>query len=162
MVEHVATKVDIDPGTLTQIIDVLKVNPLMSMFSNMELHDLLSQGVLLDLDAENVLSRQGEPVDHMFFIWEGRARAVFGAGRKADTFAVLNLLRPSDDIGLLSIVDGGPHSATVIALEPMRVVSVPIERFRDSCAQHPESYKIISQIAISRMRNMGTWLGILL
>ncbi|MCH8191547.1 MAG: hypothetical protein IIC80_09375 [Chloroflexi bacterium] len=42
---------------------------------------------------------------------------------------VLNELRPGDDVALLSLLDGRPHFASVVALEPVRAVAA------DSTAQ---------------------------
>jgi CRP/FNR family cyclic AMP-dependent transcriptional regulator len=69
-----------------------------------------------------LLLREGEPGDHVFFLLEGRVRAFSSAGGTRElSFSVDNV---GDSFGEL-VLDGGPRSTSVIAEEPTTCVAVP-------------------------------------
>ena len=60
---------------------------------------------------------------------EGAAVAQVSSPNHGPLSTVLNEMRPGDDVALLSLLDGRPHFASVVALEPVRAVAA------DSTAQ---------------------------
>ena len=109
-----------------------------------------------------VLTRQGESVTSVHFIRQGRARAELSNHNGEAPLAVINFLGPGSDIGLISIVDGAPHSATVRAMEEVRTTEVPLEFMQGLLARHPEWYVTLTEVAIARLRTSGAWLERLL
>ena len=106
--------------------------------------------------------RQATPVGEILILVEGRAKAEVSGASHGNFTAVLNLLKPGDDIGLLSLVDGAPHSATVIALESLRTLLVPMANMRGLLKSHPEWYRVLAEVAVSRLRNSSVWLQALM
>jgi CRP-like cAMP-binding protein len=109
-----------------------------------------------------VLTRQSESVTGVHFVRQGRARAELSNHNGEAPLAVINFLGPGSDIGLISIVDGAPHSATVRAMEEVRTTEVPLEFMQSLLARHPEWYVIFTEVAIARLRTSGAWLERLL
>lgn len=70
------------------------------------------------------LVRQGAPGDAFIIIVTGRAR-VERDGR------ILNELGPGDFLGEISLIDGGPRTATVTALDPLHAFIIQREGFMD-------------------------------
>jgi CRP-like cAMP-binding protein len=70
-----------------------------------------------------IVFRQGEEGDTMYFIQEG-AVAVIREGKGTGT--VVARLNPGDFFGEMALVDGGPRSATVSAIE--KTTLVPVSR----------------------------------
>ena len=65
------------------------------------------------------------------FLGAGSARAEIPAPAVRESMAVLNYLKPGDNIDLLSLVDCSPHSATVVTLERLLTLSIPIEKVQN-------------------------------
>jgi CRP-like cAMP-binding protein len=69
------------------------------------------------------LVRQGDEGDSFLVIVEGRARVV----QSGDT---LRALGPGDYLGEIALIDGGPRTATVTAIDPLRALVVERSDFR--------------------------------
>jgi CRP/FNR family cyclic AMP-dependent transcriptional regulator len=69
------------------------------------------------------LVRQGEEGDTFLVIAQGRARVVQDGEKLRD-------LGPGDYLGEIALIDGGPRTATVTALEPVRALVVERSDFR--------------------------------
>jgi CRP-like cAMP-binding protein len=93
---------------------------------------------------------------------KGRARAELSAAETGAPVAVVSFLGPGSDIGLISILDGAPHSVTVRAVENLLVAAVPVGAMADLLHRHPEWYVTLAHLAVSRLRVSGAWLQKLL
>jgi ATP-binding cassette subfamily B protein len=75
--------------------------------------------------------REGDKGDTFFVVLEGQARVVNRKGR------VLNRVYPGDFFGEISLLDGGPRTATVVAETPMLLLGLSRSAFRDVLATEP-------------------------
>ena len=62
--------------------------------------------------------RQGDAGDTFFVILEGEAKVAGPSGR------VVNRLRPGEYFGEISLLDGGPRTASVVAETPLRMLAL--------------------------------------
>ena len=85
--------------------------------------------------AGDALVRQGESGDCMFIVLEGRSQAVLQTDNGE---LVLGEQRPGAVIGEISLLFGGPRSATVRAVEPMRILSLARARFEELVERRPQ------------------------
>jgi CRP/FNR family cyclic AMP-dependent transcriptional regulator len=83
------------------------------------------------LDAGAVLTEQGSDGDAWFGIIAGTAEV------RVDDEPVATL-GPRDQFGELSLLDGEPRSATVVALEPLTVAVLGVRMFRTLMREFPE------------------------
>ena len=143
-------------------VTTLRTNRLLRSLSYEELSELLSAGRSVVYDQNEVISHQAQPVDTVLFIVDGRARAEVSAMNNSAFKAVVNFLGPGDDVGLLSLVDRAPHSASVTALESLRAVSISMETMQSRRSAHPEWYRALAEIAVERLRTSGVWLQALI
>lgn len=67
-----------------------------------------------------VIVWQGDPGTTLFLIESGRAKVVVTSTRGQE--AILNVLGPGDFFGDIAILDGGPRTADVIAVEDSRLL----------------------------------------
>ncbi len=141
---------------------VLRMNQMLSTLGDDEIPTLLTAGQWVVFEQDEVVSRQGTGVRDVLFIVEGRGKAEVSAPVNANFVAVLNLLKPGDDIGLLSLVDGAPHSATVIALERIFALSIPTTDLRNMLKAHVEWYRLLAKVAVWRLRHSSVWLQALM
>ena len=136
----------------------LRENQMLHTLGDIEMPRILNLGHWITFDRDEIVSCQGTPVHEVMFLGAGSARAEISAPAVRESMAVLNYLKPGDDIGLLSLVDGSPHSATVVALERLLMFSIPIEKVRNLLVNHPEWYRILAEVAVWRLRNSSVWL----
>lgn len=77
-----------------------------------------------------VIAREGERGVGLFLILEGQCRVTIGGKTKAK-------LGPGDFFGEVALLDGGPRTATVSALTPVRLVGITGWVFRGLLMEHP-------------------------
>jgi CRP/FNR family cyclic AMP-dependent transcriptional regulator len=86
--------------------------------------------------------KAGDPGDTFYVILEGEAKVVNASNR------VVNRLQPGDSFGEISLLDGGPRTATVIAETPMRVATLERKAFLRTLEAEPAvAVKLLSDAA---------------
>jgi CRP-like cAMP-binding protein len=103
-------------------IERLKEVSLFEECSQRQLRSVAKIARVFDVAAGTVLTRAGEPGDEFFLIIDGTARADVSADRHV-------LLHPGQFFGEMSLLDGGPRSATVVADTPTRLLVISRRHF---------------------------------
>src|SRR5438046_8482260 len=67
-----------------------------------------------------VIFHQGDPGDTLHLVRSGRVKVVLPA--ETGDEALLAILGPGDCFGELALLDGGPRSASVVAMEPVETL----------------------------------------
>jgi CRP-like cAMP-binding protein len=80
-------------------------------------------GAVRALAPGEALFREGEAADEMHVLLTG-AIAVRARG------TVIETVLPGDGLGILSLIDGRPRSATAVAVEPSEVAVLDARKFR--------------------------------
>jgi CRP/FNR family cyclic AMP-dependent transcriptional regulator len=75
--------------------------------------------------------REGEPGDRFYVILQGEAKVVSRGGR------VLNRLQPGDFFGEISVLDGGPRTASVVAETPLTMLALEHRALVRAIEQEP-------------------------
>lgn len=123
-----------------------------------EIQSFVSSGRWLVAAPGDVIARQGSPVEAVTFITEGTAREEVASDGAVTCRAVVGFVGPGDDVGLISLIDGGAHSTSVIAMQRFQALQVPIVEVERTLDSHPEWYQSIAQAAVARLRAHGLWL----
>jgi hypothetical protein len=97
---------------------------------------LIDQGLWLSGKAGDVLTREGETVDHLYYLAEGEARVL-------STGSQVGLCRPGDLIGELTVLSGETASATVILNTPARFWCAPADDLRPYVETHDDVRRAI-------------------
>jgi CRP-like cAMP-binding protein len=111
--------------------DQLRSTPLFEKLSDSE-RDLVAARLteeVVDLGA--VLARQGDFAYHLFVVAEGMA-AVTVDGE------VVTMLRPGNTFGEIGVLDHGRRTANVVALSPMRLLTMTIWDFNELAEDLPD------------------------
>jgi len=103
-------------------IERLKEVPLFEECSQRQLRSVARIARGFDVAAGTVLTRAGEPGDEFFLIIDGTARADVSTDRHV-------LLHPGEFFGEMSLLDGGPRSATVVADTSARLLVISRRHF---------------------------------
>jgi CRP/FNR family cyclic AMP-dependent transcriptional regulator len=96
-------------------VDLLRQVSLFSQLSRRQLNAVAKHADEVERRAGSVLAKQGAQGLEAIIIVDGRARV------KADGKAIAEL-GPGDVVGEMSVIDGKPRSATVIAETPVKLL----------------------------------------
>jgi len=100
---------------------------------------------VVEVPAETVLARQGDPGNEYYLIMAGSARVELSPRRRAR-------LKPGDYFGEMSLLDGEPRSATVVAETPMRLMVIKRRDFSTLLREAPELTQSILATLSRRLR----------
>ena len=102
--------------------------------SDEELAAISKHGVARDFRPRTMLVSEGENTSALYIILSGRVRAFVSDenGREA----VLSVMGPGEYFGEIAF-DDGPRSASVITLEPCRLLVVPRAEFAEFVERNP-------------------------
>jgi hypothetical protein len=97
---------------------------------------LVDQGVWISGKAGDTLTREGEPVDHLYYLAEGAARVLCRG-------VEVGQCRAGDLIGELTVLSGETATATVILTRPSRFWCAPAEDLRPYVEAHEDIRRAI-------------------
>ena len=93
---------------------------------------------------------EGERSDFVVMVIDGRLKIVTST---ADgTEAVLGIRGPGSLVGELAALDGGPRTASAIALDPLTVQVLPAAQFREFVTSRPGAALELIRMLMSRLR----------
>ncbi len=101
--------------------DVVNKSALFQGMSRWQIKKIVLLGKLESFDSRKVAIREGEFGDSLLLILEGKADVFCG---KDDTQVQLSSLSPGDVFGEVAFSHPGSRSATVIATEPLKAISL--------------------------------------
>ncbi|MEP7058952.1 MAG: Crp/Fnr family transcriptional regulator [Caldimonas sp.] len=108
------------------------------------LRSLAQRGVIRRYRKGTLLIQEGDEGDTLFFILAGRLRA-FGSGDE-DREITYGTYGPGEYLGEMSL-DGGPRSASVIAVEATLCSIVTRHTLREHLKQHPDfAFELLAKV----------------
>jgi CRP/FNR family cyclic AMP-dependent transcriptional regulator len=120
--------------------EVLETFPIFSGIGKRRLRKVVRRATFAEYAPGDIVIQKGESGDSLHVILAGSAKAL---GKPAS-----RSLRIGDYFGELSLLDGTPRSATVIATSELHVMKLPRQAFL-GLAQDPE-------IALEMLRTLGS------
>ena len=97
-----------------------------------------------------IIFRDGDPGGEALVLRTGRVKV---SARRQSREVILAVLDPGSLLGEVNAIDGGPRSATVVALEPVEVDAVSAADFRAFLEEHPRVSGELLQLVIARLRD---------
>ena len=131
-------------------IDILKAVPLFGTLDDAQLDRVAGLSAEVRYARDQIILQQDEPGDALYILIEGRVKVVlYGEdGREV----ILSTLRDGDFFGEMALIDGGPRSASVVAVEESRLVRIRREPFLGLLREHPELCLRILESTTRRLR----------
>ncbi len=129
-----------------QGIDLLAQVPLFSGLSRRHLKQLAEHADLVSFRPRETIVKTGQPGGTFYVILEGEARVTRGT-------KTLSRLDPGDFFGEISLLDGGPRTATVTAETPVKAIRVFKRSFDKVVAQEPTVAAKILGVVARRLRD---------
>lgn len=118
-------------------IEHLENVPIFDACTRQQLLEVARISEVIEVPTGKTLARAGEPGNEFYLILEGTARVKVSARKQ-------RRLGPGDFFGEMSLLDGGPRSATVVAETPMRLLMIHRRVFWNLLTEVPHlNYKIL-------------------
>ncbi len=135
---------NLTPEELDQLVDSLPISMELSAggLDSPFLRQLATAGreILDELMSEQhvrqgqIIFHEGQLGDAMYIIWSGRAAVLKG---DIQTPVVLGYRGPGEIVGEMALLENRPRSATVVALEDMRLLSISRNDFENLLQSNP-------------------------
>jgi CRP/FNR family transcriptional regulator, cyclic AMP receptor protein len=121
------------PGRVSQDEKMKRLEevPLLEGCSQRQLRAVARIAEVVEVPAGTVLARAGQSGDEFFLILDGSARVDVSLRKRAK-------LKPGDYFGEMSLLDGGPRSATVTADTPLRLLVIKRRDFATLLREAPD------------------------
>lgn len=95
--------------------------------------------------------RCGDPGDGLYIVIAGLVQVIAGTDANHDA-PVVAVFGPGEAFGELSLLDGKPRSASVLAAWSTRVLFLPRDAFLAHLDRHPETTRALLLVLAARLR----------
>ena len=126
-------------------VDRLEEVSLLAGCSRKQLRGIARISEVVEVPAGTVLARRGDPGEEFFVILDGSARVEVSPRKRAK-------LEPGQYFGEMSLLDGGPRSATVIAETPLRLLVIKRRDFSTLLRAAPDLTESLLATLSRRLR----------
>ncbi len=99
-----------------------------------------------------VVFHDGDEGDTMFLIWSGKIAIIKG---DLDSPIILAYRGPGEIFGEMAILENQPRSATIVALDHLRVLELNRQRFDQLLCETPSVSRSIMEILSARLRKVS-------
>jgi CRP-like cAMP-binding protein len=126
-------------------IEHLAEVPLLAGVTRKQLKAIARITEVREVEAGTELTRAGDPGDEFFVLVDGKARVEVSARKRVS-------LKPGDFFGEISLLDGGPRSATVVTETPARLMVITRRDFARLLAEAPDLNRAVMAVLCRRLR----------
>jgi len=120
-------------------------------FSEEELRALAARGVAKRYPKNAVIVSEGDDTDALYIILSGRVKVMVSDEDGGEL--VLGMRGPGEYFGEFAL-DGGPRSASIVALEPSSFAVIPRDQVREFLRSHPDFSVHLIEKLIERTREL--------
>ncbi len=96
---------------------------------------------------------QGDPGDSLYIIESGSVKIVLPSP-EGEEGAIIATLARADFFGELALLDGAPHSATAVAIEPTEALVLRRDRFEELVETEPQLRKALFAALVTELRRL--------
>jgi CRP/FNR family cyclic AMP-dependent transcriptional regulator len=143
------------PASRDAAIAHLQRVPLFSGFEERDLARIARLSRIVSIAAGTPVTQIGEPGDSFFVIIDGTVTVRTPVGAASD-------LRPGDFFGEMSLLDGEPRSASIVAATDLRLLVVDRRHFWELLGEAPDLAHRILTILSRRVRRLEQTLAVIL
>jgi len=131
--------------------ETLREIPLFATLNPEELQDLLQQLKKEKYPPHTVIFWMDEPGEKLYVIEKGEVR--ISNTNKDGKEITLAILGERTFFGELSLLDGGPHTATARTIKETTVLTIDRGTFYDYLDKHPQFSRTLLAVLVDRLRN---------
>lgn len=98
--------------------------------------------------AKQIILREGETGNEVYLIIAGKVVVTEKVGQGKGHYKVLNSLGPGEIFGEMAMLENQPRSATLIAITPVKLLSLKADNFEMIFKSHPRwAFKILTALS---------------
>ena len=132
-------------------LDLVRRVPLFAKLSPLQAETMANAVTKVHYKRGETVVEQGKSPDALFIILSGRARVLMTDNK--DREVILSTLRAGDYVGEMSLIDGEPHSASVIADQPMDVLMLGRDEFMRCLNENTTTAFAVMRGLVGRLRS---------
>jgi CRP/FNR family transcriptional regulator, cyclic AMP receptor protein len=129
---------------------MLREIPLFATLSPQDLEELLKQLEKVNYPPNTVIFWMDEPGDKLYVIEKGQVRISYS--NKVGKEVVLSTLGENAFFGELSLLDGGPHTATARTVRETTLLTIGKGAFYSFLDKHPQFSQTLLTVLVDRLR----------
>ena len=133
-------------------IELLRKVPLLSQLSQGELTAIASLAQRKRYLPRDVIVQQSDPSSELFIIVEGHLKVVTAGADGRDS--ALGIMGPGEVIGEVSLLDGGPRSATIATIDHCELLLIRREPFLKFLETSPKTAIELIRVLAGRLRRL--------
>ena len=135
-------------GRISQDVRIERLEEvnLLAGCSRRQLRAIARVSEVIEVPAGSVLARAGDPGEEFFLILDGHAHVEVSARKRSR-------LGPGQYFGEMSLLDGGPRSASVVAETPLRLLVIKRRNFSTLLREAPELAQNLMTTLSRRVRH---------
>jgi CRP/FNR family cyclic AMP-dependent transcriptional regulator len=136
-----------DASSMDGKLELLKRVPLLAGLAAEQLSTIAAICEERDVAAGTILTHEGRHEGYFFIIVSGTVRIERGG-------ETLNTLRDGDFLGEISLLDGGPRTATAVAETDCQLLVMSFQRFQQLLGESEEVRAAVLEEVGSRLRRL--------
>ena len=144
------------PAT-TVSTSVLKSVPMFAAFDEGQLRALVPVVMRRDAPRGAVIMAEGDRVDSLYIVVSGRLKVMMGEADGKEM--ILAIIGPGEIFGEMGLIDDGPRSASVIAIEPCELLVVTKRLFKKCLVENAEVALAVLRVVVRRLREADRKMG---
>ena len=117
------------------------------------LEELRGRTALAKFRRGETIFHQGDPGDSLYIIESGSVKIVLPSPEGEEGAIIATLLR-GDFFGELALLDGAPHSATAVAIEPTEALVLRRDRFDELVENEPALRRALFASLVMELRRL--------
>ena len=129
---------------------VLKSMPMFAAFGEDQLRMLISMVSRRAVPRGSVVVTEGDQTDFLYVVITGRLKVMMGEANGKEV--ILGILGPGEFFGEMGLIDDGPRSASVVAIEPCELLLLTRRDFKRCMAESYETAMAVMRVLVRRLR----------
>jgi signal transduction histidine kinase len=150
LLERLLTAALIDPARL----ETGGLAPMLGLLNASDPQRLALVVTELRVQVGQIIFEEGEAGDSLFVIWHGRVAIIKGE-LSSESPALLAILKPGHIFGEMALLENQPRSASVVAMDAVRLLEVNRASFEQLLREHPDIGREIMAILSRNVRRMS-------
>ena len=137
--------------------EVLKSIPMFAALREDQLRTLLTMVSRRSVSRGTVVVAEGDTTDFLYVIAGGRLKVMMGEANGKEV--ILGILGPGEFFGEMGLIDDGPRSASVVAIEPCDLLLLTRRNFRRCMAESYDTAMAVMRVLVRRLRSADRKIG---
>ena len=136
---------------------VLKSVPMFAAFREEQLRTLVTVVMRRSAPRGSVIMREGDRIDSLYIVISGRLKVMMGETDGKEV--ILGIVGPGEIFGEMGLIDDGPRSASVVAIEPCELLSLTKRDFKKCMVESYDTAMTVMRVLVRRLRAADRKIG---